>query len=552
MGGVIFNMQGSVTISNSTLEGNSAIGGTVAASSAATPGDGLGGAIFNLNGSVSLTNATVDTNTAAQGGGGVYDLDYDSATARTASVTLIDSILYGSVGGVTDLVSNAPASTVAGANEGTASVAATETNIVESSTTLSSSGTITGSPSTANPDLGTLADNGGPGMETQLPGAGGGAIGAGTCVVTVDERGDPRPTPGQTNCDLGAVQTHPAPACANISVAVPYGTPTAVQLSCTVGALTYSAPGAPSHGSLSGFNAATGMVTYTPAAGYAGQDSFTYSALNDTGASNTAKVTVTVAATVRPVSTAPPTISGTPTAGTTLHCSPGAWTNDPTSYAYQWSRDGTPIAGATTDTYTVQTGDEGLTITCAVAAINAGGVGTPATSKGAPVAVPYVPRCPAATGKLSGGTLGLVRLGMTRAQAQKAFTHSSDRGKRYQDFFCLTPIGVRVGYASPKLLAKLSGRERTQLKGRVVWASTSSGYYALNGIRPGATVSEAGKHLKLEAPFHIGLNYWYLASDGAVTAVLKVRRAIVQEIGIADRQITQGRRAQRAFLTSFS
>ena len=153
---------------------------------------------------------------------------------------------------------------------------------------------------------------------------------------------------------------------------------------------------------------------------------------------------------------------------------------------------------------------------------------------------------------MSGQTLGRARLGMTRVQARHAYTKSSNRGKRYEDFFCLTPIGVRVGYASPKLLAKLSGRERKQLKGRVVWASTSSGYYALAGIRPGATVGEAAKHLKLEAPFRIGLNYWYLASDGTVTAVLKVRNDIVQEIGIADRQITEGRAAQRAFLTSFS
>jgi hypothetical protein len=37
-----------------------------------------------------------------------------------------------------------------------------------------------------------------------------------------------------------------------------------------------------------------------------------------------------------------------------------------------------------------------------------------------------------------------------------------------------------------------------------------------------------------------------------VTAILKVRHDIVQEIGIADKELTQGRSAQRTFLTSFS
>jgi hypothetical protein len=65
-------------------------------------------------------------------------------------------------------------------------------------------------------------------------------------------------------------------------------------------------------------------------------------------------------------------------------------------------------------------------------------------------------------------------VGMTRVKARRAYTHSSDRGRRYEDFFCLTPIGVRVGYASPKLLRALPRRKRRGLAGRVVWASTSS------------------------------------------------------------------------------
>ena len=86
----------------------------------------------------------------------------------------------------------------------------------------------------------------------------------------------------------------------------------------------------------------------------------------------------------------------------------------------------------------------------------------------------------------------------------------------------------------------------------MIWASTSSLYYSVHGVRCGATVAAASKLLKLTGPFHIGLNYWYLAPNGASTAVFKVRDGIIEEIGIADKQLTRGHKAQVAFLTSFS
>jgi hypothetical protein len=63
--------------------------------------------------------------------------------------------------------------------------------------------------------------------------------------------------------------------------------------------------------------------------------------------------------------TNPPTVSGTPQVGDTLTASPGAWSNEPTSYAYQWvscsSGVCTPIQGATSPTYVpvaAELGDE--------------------------------------------------------------------------------------------------------------------------------------------------------------------------------------------------
>ncbi len=252
-----------------------------------------------------------------------------------------------------------------------------------------------------------------------------------------------------------------------------------------------------------------------------------------------------------PKNTAPPSISGTPASGKTVTCSPGSWSPAATSYAYTWAADGTPVIGATTGTYTVQQIDEGLTLTCTVIASNTGGHSAPVTSGGVMVPIPVIKGCPAATGKLGGTTLGLIRLGMTRAQARHAFTKSTNRGEQYIDFFCLTPRGVRAGYASPKLLKTLPKSKRAGLAGRVIWASTSNGYYNVRGIRPGATLTAAKQALPGGNYFRVGANYWYLAPNGADTAVLKLRGGVVQEIGIGDKALTKGLKAQKIFMTSF-
>ena len=96
MGGAVFNHNGSVTITASTLGWNSALGGI-----ATNNGSGLGGAIFNLNGTVLIQGSTITSNTVANataGGSALYNLVYDGALARTATVTLASSTLANNLG----------------------------------------------------------------------------------------------------------------------------------------------------------------------------------------------------------------------------------------------------------------------------------------------------------------------------------------------------------------------------------------------------------------------------------------------------------------------
>jgi hypothetical protein len=161
------------------------------------------------------------------------------------------------------------------------------------------------------------------------------------------------------------------------------------------------------------------------------------------------------------------------------------------------------------------------------------------------------PGCPVATGRLGGAKLGPVKLGMTRAKARRAYRFSSTRGHRYMQFFCLAPNGVRVGYASPKLLRHLPRHERRRFRGRVVIALTANHHYALRGVRPGTRLAHVRRRLHAGKPFHVGLNFWYLVPNGASHGVLKVRHGMIQEIGIATKRLTRQRASDRIFLRTF-
>jgi hypothetical protein len=98
-----------------------------------------------------------------------------------------------------------------------------------------------------------------------------------------------------------------------------------------------------------------------------------------------AGVFVGAATAVPPANTTPPSISGTPTVGQTLTASDGSWSNNPTSFAYEWLRcngggnNCVDVANGTQKAYTLVGADAGRTMRVRVTATNADGT-TPAQS----------------------------------------------------------------------------------------------------------------------------------------------------------------------------
>ncbi len=160
--------------------------------------------------------------------------------------------------------------------------------------------------------------------------------------------------------------------------------------------------------------------------------------------------------------------------------------------------------------------------------------------------------CAKPSGGLSGRTLGPVTLGMTRSQARTRFARVNAKRRRYVDYYCSGSQGLRVGYPSGALLHPVSRAERRHVSGRAVLVLAASTHYSLHGVRHGEKISTVAHHVHLSRRFTVGLNRWYLIEGRYSRGVLKVRGGRVQEVGIADLKLTNGRRRARRFLESFS
>jgi hypothetical protein len=160
--------------------------------------------------------------------------------------------------------------------------------------------------------------------------------------------------------------------------------------------------------------------------------------------------------------------------------------------------------------------------------------------------------CPAASGRLTGRSLGPLQIGMTRSRARHLLRKWSTRGHRYMDFFCLSPIGIRDAYADPALVRTLRRSQRRREQGRIVWILSSNPHYALRGVRPGTRLTKrVARRLRISRPYRIGRNTWYVTANGRNPGLIKVRRGYIEEIGLTDRRFTHGAAATLRLLRAF-
>ena len=225
MGGALFNYHGTLDVTNSTLSGNAAAGG----GGGSLEASGFGGAVFNYNGALTARNATFSHNTVSAGtstgtggmadGGAIFSVG-DSASPNgnvAASVTLYNSILANTIhpntAGAADFFHTALGTGTSNANVGS-------NNLVETNG-ASANGYAGGMIAAADPQLGPLADNGGPTF-THAPAAGSPVLDAGdnaaAAGLTADQRGLPfarvvdGPDAGATaTVDIGAVESRIIP-----------------------------------------------------------------------------------------------------------------------------------------------------------------------------------------------------------------------------------------------------------------------------------------------------------------------------------------------------
>jgi hypothetical protein len=343
-----------------------------------------------------------------------------------------------------------------------------------------------------------------------------------------------------------------------------------------------------------------GSFSYIPNAGFAGTDSFGYQVVDDSGDAATATVTVTVSATAPGAPAAPVVSTGAGEASVAFEA-PSDTGGAPVSGYVVTAWPGGQSATGTGSPITVTGLTPGNTYTFTVAATNPAGTG-PASAPSAPVTLaplalpppvdpiqpPAVappvggaspttptapgadpgtgpaqfpappsgaptPGCPAGSGTARGTRLGPLKLGMTRAQAERALPQSTKHATTSEERFCLTPAGLTVGYASSKTLASLPARHRARYRGKVVWISTASAKYTLARVRPGTKLTAATRRrLKLGKAVTIGHDRWYLAPHGSVTAIIGTHAGRVTTIAIALRQLAHTHTAQRALLRAIA
>lgn len=407
-GGILYATSSTLTVTNSTVSGNSAaagagignsIGGTLniinSTISVNLGGNLGGGGIFSGSGVLNVTSSTISGNTASDGGGGGGI--NSGGTATIANSTISNNSTSGGAdgGGLRNTGTvNLRNSIIAGntASSGGPDYSGTlnsqDYNLIGNTSGATISGTTTHNLINQSANLGALASNGGP-TQTMRPLPGSPAINAGNPAnlpadtfdvdgdsdtaeaLPLDQRGFARVV--GSNFDIGAVET-------NYTITATAGTPQSAVINAVFATLLKA------NVKESGVNQIGIPVTFTPP-GSGASGAFTGSATVNTDASGVATApTFTANGTaggpynvVASIGTALPTAAfaltnNKATTSTAVSASP-----NPSSVGQSVTFTATVTSASGTPTGTVQFKDGGTNLGAAQA-LNGSGVATFATS----------------------------------------------------------------------------------------------------------------------------------------------------------------------------
>jgi hypothetical protein len=391
----LYGLYGGATVSNSLISGNAALysgGGatmfgpvqvdnvTITGNSAGIDGGGV-----RSGGAVVITGATISDNTAPNGrGGGIMSGGTgasvrDTIVANNTALVAADNDVAAATG-----LYNGPV--------------AVDYSLIETAPLAASTSTVTAGSNIVgqDPQLGALADNGGP-TRTMKPAAVSPVVDKGKSYdLTSDQRGRNRPVDlgtvanraGGDGADIGAVElsstTDVPPASAVLNSAAPSVPATAPEINVpvTVTEGTWSPTGVTFkyqwYRGVSKISGATAK-SYTPVPADAGQRLSVRVTGSKTGyasttvSSNQTDPVADIQGEVQ--NTSSPTIGGNATVGSAIVLtSAGTWTTNPTpapsplNFSRQWLRNGAPIPGATGTSYVLGAADLGKRISVRVTA----------------------------------------------------------------------------------------------------------------------------------------------------------------------------------------
>lgn len=188
-----------------------------------------------------------------------------------------------------------------------------------------------------------------------------------------------------------------------------------------------------------------------------------------------------------PANTVAPALTGAFVNGGTVSLSNGTWTNVPTGYTRQYTRNGTPIGGATGTSYVCQGADVGTTLAATVVATNAVGSSSAVAATGSATVVAAT--APANT--VAPSITGTLTVGSTLTAVPGTWTGNPAPTYTYVWKLAGTPIS---GATDPTYIPTATGSHTVTVTGTNVAGNanaTSAGVTVNNPAAPANTVAPA-------------------------------------------------------------